>query len=1313
MQPTCHSPSTRRGSALITVIFLTTIFALLTASMLTYTLSEKRGNERNRVQLRAKNMAENISVYAAEQLTTKLYRTRATTAMAFMASSDGSNEAKAVQLPDSSGNNNVLSGVKFATVDGMEVRAGMLAPTAYATVTDTSDSNYGLQVSTATVPIIAKATMTNSTVGAQTAYVLQEMEIAMTPMFQFGLFYNMDLELFPGQDMTIMGPVHTNGRLMARGEVGGTADVTFSDRVSAAQGLYADGQMKVAYRNRAGGNTAGAGGSGAVYYTKTNGSTLNLYNSSIWKDHKYGNSSESATTLNNFKSFTTTNYGTNVRTNVHGVTKLELPGIGSYSETDLTTTPEDDRSNGRQIIEPPNPKKWDGDSWETVADDADSRESKISWKAGLYIAVNPDDTTRAAVLPNGNTAYVLGQSYRAWLNTIDSSNNHTVTEVVLPGQPSYGYNAGADGVLNTADDYMYRNNLPNHYTTGTTVGSNQVLRIPQQAYGTGTGYLVNNSSGYAVGDTVLSLDSGTGTIRAGDTISIDTLKYTVHSALAGGSITLASPLRAAVADNTPVYVDGTASFAGTGAGYLINKSGGYAINTGGTSETLALDTGSGTILSGNSVTIGSFKYLVTASLNNATVTLGRGVRAAVADNVAVNVDPLSGTRGTGNGYLISGSHGSGTTSLALDTGSGTIWPGNTLIIAGNRYTVTSAPVNGLPSSGNITISPGLYAAAADNTAVALGWTETPGYTHNTGTGTGYLLNGAKAVGSTAIAVDTGSGTIEAGDILTIGSTQYTVHSPLSGGTVALVSPGLTAAAADNAAMSLEALSGPIFPAENDSSPFPSDSYFYDMRRARGNQGYGSNVSSGSARSTTNYVPRAIAKIDFDMARFKMMIARSVTSTPGTTVSNAYKLQLPDAGNWTNSIFNSGATATTLDLGIDDPSASGVDYSLFPPAGGGTASEAVRQDPFRLFYAPTDPTAAATITAIYSDPRTYIVPYTTLYDGNSPDAWFDGLAVYLNSLDAEVRGLSSGVPTRVDSGVRFINGRGPVASLGTTGATGCTIATNDAAYIIGHFNADGTVQTSTSSTGNGGYSARYPDSSNEKLVAVMADAITMLSQPEYSTGTAPYSQSNGWNDALSAFRFNTSTWSTNWRSSQPGSSNNYEGLGSSATAIRPGMLPNSSIPGGAGSTRQTKLPPPADTEYSVALLVGIVPSNHDASTLTDGPPTSGANGQYSGGAHNFPRLLEDWHCDMGSGNNAKLFIRGSMVALFESRVAMEPWNIRTYAAPDRYWGLHENLRTAGHDVPLEPIVLACNRKRYMEYNATEYAAMKTTIEALPH
>lgn len=77
-------------------------------------------------------------------------------------------------------------------------------------------------------------------------------------------------------------------------------------------------------------------------------------------------------------------------------------------------------------------------------------------------------------------------------------------------------------------------------------------------------------------------------------------------------------------------------------------------------------------------------------------------------------------------------------------------------------------------------------------------------THTKGTGTSYQLNGALAVGDTTVTVDTGSGTLLAGDIVTFAgtSTKYVANTALSGGVFTIGAPGSLAIEADNDAVTI-------------------------------------------------------------------------------------------------------------------------------------------------------------------------------------------------------------------------------------------------------------------------------------------------------------------------------------------------------------------------------------------------------------------------------------------------------------------------------------------------------------------------------
>lgn len=75
---------------------------------------------------------------------------------------------------------------------------------------------------------------------------------------------------------------------------------------------------------------------------------------------------------------------------------------------------------------------------------------------------------------------------------------------------------------------------------------------------------------------------------------------------------------------------------------------------------------------------------------------------------------------------------------------------------------------------------------------------------DTGTGASYLLNGALAVGGTTVTVDTGSGTIPIGSVVTISNHKYVVKTALSGGSFTIHEPGIREVVADNTAITVNA-----------------------------------------------------------------------------------------------------------------------------------------------------------------------------------------------------------------------------------------------------------------------------------------------------------------------------------------------------------------------------------------------------------------------------------------------------------------------------------------------------------------------------
>lgn len=105
------------------------------------------------------------------------------------------------------------------------------------------------------------------------------------------------------------------------------------------------------------------------------------------------------------------------------------------------------------------------------------------------------------------------------------------------------------------------NFLPEGTFQGTATFGIDPATVARPVAGTGTGYLVNQPPGYAVGDRKVILDSGSGTILAGDYVDLGHFEYLVGTGLAGGFIILAEPgLREVIPDDTEIFINTEAGF---------------------------------------------------------------------------------------------------------------------------------------------------------------------------------------------------------------------------------------------------------------------------------------------------------------------------------------------------------------------------------------------------------------------------------------------------------------------------------------------------------------------------------------------------------------------------------------------------------------------------------------------------------------------------------------------------------------------------------------------------------------------------------
>ncbi len=201
------------------------------------------------------------------------------------------------------------TGVTYSTAAAATLSGGG----AWTTKTLTSGDYAGLNASTQTINVAVTATDSVNGV-AHTSTVNQTLEVQLIPLFQFGVFYQNDLEVNPGATMTFAGPVHTNGDLYV-GVDSNTASLSFQSSITAYGDILHDRKGP------------GSLGTGAVNIENDSSvyQNMNVGGATGWLDHSNAS----------WSSMAPTRWDNNVQDASMGTRQLNLPISSAVQSHDL------------------------------------------------------------------------------------------------------------------------------------------------------------------------------------------------------------------------------------------------------------------------------------------------------------------------------------------------------------------------------------------------------------------------------------------------------------------------------------------------------------------------------------------------------------------------------------------------------------------------------------------------------------------------------------------------------------------------------------------------------------------------------------------------------------------------------------------------------------------------------------------------------------------------------------------------------------------------------------------------------------------
>jgi Tfp pilus assembly protein PilX len=208
-----------RGSALFLLLILSVVLATVIAGIFSYITTTARAEKRSNTRLESTYAAEYAFEQAYSQLNTLISQ-------------------NTINLPSASATSAVTNlstapSAVFGATQGYTWQGFITVPVENGAPVS-AHSNFN--PSQGVYKFITVVEFTRKVAPMPTPVHMQfqrEWNYMLTPLFQYAIFYNKDMELFPGAAFNVGGRVHSNGRIYT----GTTASITFSDYVTEVNGV--------------------------------------------------------------------------------------------------------------------------------------------------------------------------------------------------------------------------------------------------------------------------------------------------------------------------------------------------------------------------------------------------------------------------------------------------------------------------------------------------------------------------------------------------------------------------------------------------------------------------------------------------------------------------------------------------------------------------------------------------------------------------------------------------------------------------------------------------------------------------------------------------------------------------------------------------------------------------------------------------------------------------------------------------------------------------------------------------------------------